>query len=115
MANEKLCRGDANASARAAELASSLRQQSTHFSSWARGYGVIQHNDVTQLHIHELAAWLVATRKAPSLAWVFDKLVAADRLASAAMWLVVHMTYADRVDPSGQPLHATDFKAMSCH
>ena len=37
-------------------------------------------------------------------------LAATDRLANAAMWLVAHMTYACRVDLSGQPLSAKDFK-----
>ena len=37
-------------------------------------------------------------------------LAATDRLANAAMWLVAHMTYACRVDLSGQPLAAKDFK-----
>ena len=95
----------------AAELAASYRRSSSDFSVWARGYGVIQHSDFTQIRIHALAERLVASHAAPSLAWVMEKLTAADRLASAAMWLVVHMTYARKVDPSGRPLEAGDFKA----
>lgn len=40
----------------------------------------------------------------------YELMAAADRLASAAMWLVVHMTYAHRVDLSGAPLPAEAFK-----
>ena len=72
---------------------------------------MIQHADVTQARISELAERLVSSGRAQSLRWVFETLSAADRLASAAMWLVVHMTYARTVDPSGQPLLAADFKA----
>ena len=80
--------------------------------AWARGYGVIEHTDVTQARISALAERLVSSGRARSLGWVFETLTAADRLASAAMWLVVHMTYARRVDPSGRPLQAGDFKAV---
>ena len=36
--------------------------------------------------------------------WLMFTLAAADRLTSAAMWTVVHMTYASRVDLSGAAL-----------
>jgi phosphoketolase len=60
----------------------------------------------------ELAERLVSSGRAQSLRWVFETLSAADRLTSAAMWLVVHMTYARTVDPSGRPLQAADFKPV---
>jgi len=86
--------------------------QSAHPESvaWALGYGVIKHTDVTQARISELAERLVSSGRARSLRWVFETLGAADRLASAAMWLVVHMTYARTVNLSGQPLQASAFK-----
>jgi phosphoketolase len=93
------------------EFVDSYRRSGTDFSVWARGYGVIQHSDFTQIRIQALAERLVATHTAPSLEWVMEKLTAADRLASAAMWLVAHMTYARKVDPSGRPLEAADFKS----
>lgn len=96
---------------RVAELAASCRRENSQFARWSDGYGVISHSDLTQIRIHALVEKLVQSGKAPSLNWVFDKLVAADRLASAAMWLVVHMTYAQTVDPSGRELKAADFKA----
>jgi phosphoketolase len=72
---------------------------------------VIEHGADSQVRTYELAERLVSSGRAQSLRWVFERLSAADRLASAAMWLVVHMTYACTVDPSGRPLHASDFKA----
>jgi phosphoketolase len=39
-----------------------------------------------------------------------ERLRAADRLANAAMWLVVHMTYARNVDFTGRTLEREDFK-----
>ena len=42
---------------------------------------------------------------------IFARLAAADRVASAAMWLVVHETYARRVRLDGRPLEPDEFKA----
>jgi phosphoketolase len=98
-------------STQAADVAASFRQQSREFSAWASGYGVIHHNNFTQISVYRLAETLLASGKAPSLSWVFEKLAAADRLTNAAMWLVVHMTYANTVDLSGRPLKAEEFKA----
>jgi phosphoketolase len=91
-------------------LAAACRQSDPGFAAWARGYGVIEHADATQLRVSELARSLVSRGRVPSLQWVLDKLQAADRLTSAGMWLVVHMTYARTVDPEGRPLEAIDFK-----
>ncbi len=41
---------------------------------------------------------------------VYEALHAADRVASAAMWLVVHETYARSVYVDGRPLNPEDFK-----
>ena len=43
---------------------------------------------------------------------VYRILAAADRLTNAALWLVAHMTYAARIDPTGTPLRATNFKLV---
>ena len=93
-----------------ANLAASCRKYDPEFAAWARGCGVIEHTNATQVRAYELAESLVNKGHAPSLRWVLEKLEAADRLTSAAMWLVVHMTYARTVDPSGRPLEAIDFK-----
>ena len=92
------------------DLATSYRESDPEFAAWALGYGVIEHTDATQVRAHELAQSLVRNGHAPNARWVLDKLEAADRLTSAAMWLVVHMSYARTVDPCGRRLDAFDFK-----
>ncbi len=77
---------------------------------WARGHGVIAHQARCQERVLALAARLVEQGRVPDTTFVFDVLAAADRLTNAAMWLVVHMTYAQRVRLDGTPLQAGDFK-----
>ncbi|SFX77629.1 xylulose 5-phosphate 3-epimerase [Marinospirillum alkaliphilum] len=86
-----------------------LREQDADFAAWAQGQGVILHQDLTQVRMARLLDELEAqgqSRKA-----LLQMLTAADHLANAAMWLVVHATYAKRVDVDGRPLDAADFKA----
>ena len=83
---------------------------SQSFDEWARGYGVIAHAPQTRERIRELAQRLTGA-DAQSENEIYDVLSAADRLASAAMWVVAHMTYAKRVDLTGAALPATSFKA----
>ncbi len=83
----------------------------TALNTWATGYGVIHHSDQTRERIGALSARLVETGAASSEDLVYNALSAADRLASAAMWVVVHMTYAHRVDLSGAALTVADFKS----
>lgn len=80
------------------------------YENWRRGYGVIQHTDITCERVRTLASQLVSEGHQPDTATVYRKLADLDRLTSAGMWLVVHMTYANRVDTSGAPLAAKDFK-----
>lgn len=80
------------------------------YGRWAEGYGVITHQARTHDRVMALAARLVEEGRVPDARFVFDVLAAADRLASAAMWLVVHMTYTQRVRLDGEPLSAEDFK-----
>lgn len=76
-------------------------------ASWARGYGVIQHTPQTQERVGVLASkYPTAADGVP----FWELLQAADRLASAAMWLTVHDTYAKRVYTGGRPMEASDFK-----
>jgi phosphoketolase len=95
---------------RIAERAEFYRRHNASFAEWAKGLPVIVHSDLTQVRIYELAETLATQKTVPSKAWFFEKLIAADRLTSAAMWLVVHLTYAGKVDLSGRELEATDFK-----
>lgn len=83
----------------------------TALQKWERGYGIIRHSDQTRERIAALTTSLVESGAASSEDLVYTALSAADRLASAAMWVVVHMTYARRVDLSGADLAADDFKS----
>jgi hypothetical protein len=82
----------------------------TAFDQWARGYGVIAHAPQTCARVEALAQRLLAMGKVRSADEVYAILAAADRLTSATMWAVVHMTYASRVDLTGAQLPADAFK-----
>lgn len=77
---------------------------------WARGYGVIRHTARTRARIAELMAWLAAERTRGDGVPGYELLQALDRVTSAAMWLVVHATYARRVYLDGRPLAHGEFK-----
>lgn len=79
---------------------------------WRKGYGPIQHSTETQALIAEFAQHLVAEGKQPNVDAVYQHLVALDRLTAAGMWLVVHMTYANKVRLDGSDLAAEDFKVQ---
>lgn len=86
------------------------READPQFARWAAGLPMIEHSARTQAHVYDMAQLLVKAGKAPSLHWIFDALIAADRLCSMGMWLVAHMTYAQQVDLGGRELAAEDFK-----
>ncbi|GLK53478.1 MULTISPECIES: phosphoketolase family protein [Alphaproteobacteria] len=90
--------------------AGEYRAHDKRFAEWAEGYGVISHDPLTQCRVYELANELVSLGQLPDRSAVLDLFIAADRVASAGMWLVVHMTYAKSVRPDGQPLQPSDFK-----
>lgn len=85
---------------------------SQSIKKWQQGYGPIQHSEETSQSIAQMAQRLVDSGAQPSLDAVYDKLIALDRLTAAAMWVVVHMTYANRVHLDGTALEAQDFKAQ---
>ncbi len=95
---------------RVKQRAELYRQSSPEFNQWANGYGVISHNDETQVRVFDLCQQLICQKRIGSLGDVLSFFTAADKLSNAAMWLVVHMTYANRIDLTGQTLHANDFK-----
>lgn len=76
---------------------------------WRSGYGVIQHTAETCGRLENLIDRLARSQQL-SHRTILERFIAADRLASAAMWLVVHMTYARRVEFSGSALEQEDFK-----
>ena len=80
------------------------------FQCWQQGYGIIRHSETTARQVQALAQKLVAAGQQPDADSVYRKLIALDRLTSAGLWLVVHMTYCNRVDITGAPLQPKDFK-----
>jgi phosphoketolase len=83
------------------------RQRNPLAHEWAEGYRRIQHTLETQDRVFGLAdAFAQRNIDAP----LFQVLIAADRVASAALWLVVHATYARRARLDGGPLSSEDFK-----
>ena len=93
------------------DQAQALRSQEPACAEWALGYSVIEHDELTQVRVGEMVAGMVEAGSLPSAAIGYRRLMAADRIASAGMWLVVHMTYAQRVRMDGLPLQAADFKS----
>lgn len=93
------------------ERAALYRGQNPAFADWAAGYGVIRHTDVTQVRVYEMADLLHQQGRVPDVEAVYRTLAAADRVTSAAMWLVVHMTYARRVYLDGRDLDRDSFKS----
>lgn len=79
-------------------------------AEWANGYGAIQHSDETRGRVVSMAQAMAKDGVRGDCVDVFELLRAADRIASAAMWLVVHQTYAQNVYLDGRPLAAGDFK-----
>jgi phosphoketolase len=92
------------------QLCRRYAQAEPEFAAWAAGYGVIAHAPLTQLRVRAMLNELVATGALPDAKTGYQRLTAADRIASAGMWLVAHMTYARRVRLDGEPLQAQDFK-----
>jgi len=95
---------------RISELAQKYRSEDKAFATWAQGYGVIKHNDQIQVLMHEMAEALVLQNVIPHSQHVYRLLSHADRITNAAMWLVVHMTFAKNVYLDGRPLGPQDFK-----
>jgi len=73
---------------------------------WIQGIGVIKHKEDTQNWVKKIIVLLPDANEEE----IYTLLVAADSLANAAMWLVVHQTYARTIKIDGKPLHADDFK-----
>ncbi|HRK70554.1 MAG TPA: xylulose 5-phosphate 3-epimerase [Micropepsaceae bacterium] len=73
--------------------------------SWAAGTRVISHAPALVRQARALARKTGASN-------VADILWAADRIASAAMRITAHMSYANRLDPAGRALTKADFKAV---
>lgn len=93
-----------------ANLAEQYGEKEQSFAEWASGRGVIAHSKETQARVLQLAERLVAKDVFANVDEVVSLFCAADVLANAGMWLVVHMTYARLVHLDGDTLVAEDFK-----
>ncbi|MPZ97988.1 MAG: xylulose 5-phosphate 3-epimerase [Dehalococcoidia bacterium] len=104
-------REQAVASVRRRESVEAYRRSHPEAERWAAGYGVIAHSEETQARVFALAEGLGHVGVTGDGVPIFDLLHAADRVASAGMWLVVHQTYARHVYTDGRELAASDFRA----
>jgi phosphoketolase len=92
------------------ERVSLYRQRNSVADRWAAGYGPIQHSVETQARVFAMAELLAARGVRGDGVPIFEALYAADRVASAAMWIAVHETYAQNVYLDGRRLRPEDFK-----
>lgn len=95
---------------RTEEWVTLYRKKNPAAGRWAAGYGVIRHTIETQARVFAMAELLAARGVKGDGVPLFDLLYVADRVASAAMWLVVHETYARNVYLDGRDLAPEDFK-----
>jgi phosphoketolase len=86
------------------------RRRNPAADQWATGYGPIEHSVETQARVFAMADLLAIQGVRGDGVPVFDVLYAADRVASAAMWIAVHETYARNVYLDGRDLDFDDFK-----
>ena len=86
------------------------RQGNPEADRWAKGCGAITHCLETQARVFAMADSLAARGVSGDGMPLFEVLRAADRVASAGMWLVVHETYARQVYLDGRALTSEDFK-----
>ena len=84
----------------------------TERARWLAGHGPITHRADTVERVQVLVARLLAEGRIADAPTAYALLAAADRLACTAMNVVAHMTYAQRIDLSGAPLAADDFKPV---
>ncbi len=94
------------------ERAALYRKRSPEADRWAVGYGSIHHSVETQARVFAMADLLAARGVTGDGVAFFDLLYAADRVASGAMWLVAHETYAENVHLDGRDLEPDDFKPL---
>jgi len=95
---------------RVAKRAELYRERDQVFADWAAGYGAIQHEDITQVRVYEMADLLVQQGTVREKGEVYRCLANADTVTNAVMWLVVHMTYAQNIYLDGRQMEAEDFK-----
>ena len=95
---------------RTEEWVNLYRKSNPAADRWAAGYGPIEHTVETQARVFAMAELLAARGVWGDGVPLFEVLYAADRVASAAMWIAVHETYARSVYLDGRDLAFDDFK-----
>jgi phosphoketolase len=95
---------------RTEEWVTLYRRKNPAADRWAVGYGPIHHAVETQAQVFAMAELLAARGVQGDGVPLFEALHAADRVASAGMWLVVHETYTRNVYLDGRNLTPEDFK-----
>jgi len=95
---------------RTEEWVNLYRKRNRAASRWAVGYGPIKHSIETQARVFAMAELLTARGVEGDGVPLFEVLYAADRVASAAMWITVHETYVQTVYLDGRDLRPEDFK-----
>lgn len=88
-----------------------MNERVSEYRDWQKGRGPIVHSVETVERVHGLVTRLVKDGRVASEEAAYALLSAADCLACVAMNVVAHMTYARRMDLSGAPLLAEDFKS----
>ncbi|QJR81670.1 xylulose 5-phosphate 3-epimerase [Alteromonas pelagimontana] len=89
------------------------KQVQRSFDDWAKGYGVITHKAETVSAVNDYIETLVQASSDQGRTNAIDALAllkAADHVCSASMWLIAHMTYANKVKLDGEPLTSNEFK-----
>ena len=107
---EEMPQSDNAEAIRAEEWAVLYRKRNPAADRWSVGYGAIHHAMETQARVFAMAELLAARDVRGDGVPLFDILYAADRVASAGMWLVAHETYACNVYLDGRDLSPDDFK-----
>ncbi|HEY7772518.1 MAG TPA: xylulose 5-phosphate 3-epimerase [Marinagarivorans sp.] len=87
------------------------------FQRWAEGYGPVKHSGEVVEQVAEFTQHLESASRVNEKVYksrvidTLELLMAADRICSASMWLIAHMTYADKIYLDGRELNPDEFKA----
>jgi len=85
-------------------------EEQKKFKIWKDGYGVIKHQPITVKRIAQLLRLIKKKKIHGDRIDPLDLLISADRVTSAAMWLIVHQAYANTVHFDNSPLEQKEFK-----
>lgn len=101
---------DSHEKFRVGERAAMYRAHDAAFAAWSKGYGVLRHDDLTQVRVFDMVDTLLQRNLVRSKEAAYRLLQSADWVVNAAMWLVVQMTYVQTIYTDGRKLSSTDFK-----